>query len=81
MLTDGRTDGRTDRKSDAYIRPATSRCDNKPHPLAAMFFDSLTNHDNSNNLGRGSTREHLELPSYNEISPVVSDKIFKVYYV
>ena len=40
----------------------------------------LTNHDGLNNLGRGSPETFL--PSYIEISPVVSDKkIFKVFYI
>ena len=51
---------------------------NKPRPLVAMFFllFFLTNHD-SLKIYKGTF-----LPSYMEISPVVSDKkIYKVFYI
>ena len=52
--------------------------ENKPRPLAAMFFDE------SRLLGQSWYRVTKEtfLPSYNEISPRVSDKkTFKVFYI
>ena len=51
--------------------------ENKPHPLAAMVFDK------SRLLEQSWWRVTKEtfLPSYNEIGPAVSDKIFKVFYI
>ena len=52
--------------------------ENKPHPLAAMFFDKSLLLEQS---WKWVTKETL-LPNYNEMGPVVSDKnIFKVFYI
>ena len=39
----------------------------------------LSNHDDLNNLGRGSPKKLLL--NFIEIRPGVSDKIFKVFYI
>ena len=57
---------------------ATLYRENKPCPLAAMFFDESRLHV----LEQSWYRVTMEtfLPSYNEIGPVVSDKkIFQVF--
>ena len=51
--------------------------ENKPHPLAAMFFDESKWLEQS---WKRITKETF-LRNYMEIGPVVSDKkIFKVFY-
>ena len=52
--------------------------ENKPRPLAAMFFDeSKWLEQSCNRITKGTF-----LQNYIEISPVVSDKkIFKVFYI